>query len=222
VADISVLNPAQPEYAELAPLIVRYEFDPRRAGQIIERLGYSRGAGGNFVDSGSQLLMLEVRGTAGQNEQMATIVADYWQRVGIGAQPVVIPRARANDREYRVNRPGFEFSNASSEMKGLESLHSRELPVPGNDWAGSNRARYANPQLDALLDRYFATIPRRERTGVLGQIAHHLSEQAVILGVFYGIDTTLASNRIRNVRPGEPRNSIEWELVDYISRTSTH
>lgn len=214
VAEVSVVNPAQPEYSRVERWITRYEFDARKATQMIEQLGYARGTTGAFMDSSGQPLTLEVRGTDGANEQLALTVAGYWQRIGINALPVVIPRPRASDREYRNTRPAFEISNASSELKGLESLHSRQLAVPDNNWAGTNRARYANPQLDVLLNRYFATIPSGERIEILGQITRHLSEQLVTLGIHYGIDSTAAANRLQNVRPGEPRNSIEWDLVD--------
>jgi peptide/nickel transport system substrate-binding protein len=214
LAEVSVVNPAGPEYVEIAPLVRRYEYDPRKSAQMIEQLGYARGAGGAFADPAGQPLSLEIRGTEGQNGQMALTISDYWQRVGITAQPVVISRQRANDREYRVSRPAFEFSNASSELKGLEALHTRALPVPENDWAGTNRARYSNAELDTLLNRYFVTIPYAERTAVLGQIARHVSDRLVTLGLFYGVDTTAASHRVRNVWPGEPRNSIEWDLAD--------
>ena len=50
--------------------------------------------------------------------------------------------------------------------------------MPSNNYRASsgayNRSRYLNPDYDALLERYSATIPHRERNQVLGEIIHHL------------------------------------------------
>src|SRR2546423_8591465 len=45
-----------------------------------------------------------------------------------------------------------------------------------------------NPELDALLERYFVTIPLRERNVILGQIMHHFTDQVVFMGLFYNME----------------------------------
>ena len=46
-----------------------------------------------------------------------------------------------------------------------------------------NRTRYRCLSFDALLDRYVATVPRPERLNVAKQIVHHMTDQAVWLGI---------------------------------------
>jgi ABC-type transport system substrate-binding protein len=81
-----------------------------------------------------------------------------------------------------------------------------------------NRVRYSNPDFDALLDRYFTTIPRQERTQVLGQIVHFMTEQLLTLGIFYTAEASLVDNRLQNVsmRKTEegrvPWNAHEWSV----------
>ena len=62
VAD-SYLQPNQPQYREIEDRIIRYEYDPRRAAQIIQDLGYAKGPDDMFRDGGGQPLAVEIRGS---------------------------------------------------------------------------------------------------------------------------------------------------------------
>src|SRR5262245_53105544 len=47
------------------------------------------------------------------------------------------------------------------------------------------RTRYMNPELDALADRYFSTVPTRERLEALKGIVHHMTDQVGVVPVFH-------------------------------------
>lgn len=46
VAHTTIVNPTQREYRDVERCIVKYDYDPRRAAQTIESLGFSKGSGG--------------------------------------------------------------------------------------------------------------------------------------------------------------------------------
>src|SRR5438309_881351 len=56
----SFLNPNQPLYQDIEARLVRYDYDPRRAAQLIEAQGYMRGADGVFHDAAGTLLELNI------------------------------------------------------------------------------------------------------------------------------------------------------------------
>ena len=55
--------------------------------------------------------------------------ADYFQRAGVGADTLIIPRQRLEDREWRANRPGFEVVRQPNDLSegGLRRFHGRGL-----------------------------------------------------------------------------------------------
>src|SRR5206468_10280645 len=55
------LSPDDADYRQVEGSIVRYDFDPRLAGQLIGEAGYVRGADGMFHDPSGQLLSVELR-----------------------------------------------------------------------------------------------------------------------------------------------------------------
>ena len=197
-----LLNPADPDYPAVESSILRYEYDPRRSAELIEGFGFGRGHGGMYRDESGQALSVEIR-TTGDDIQAKSILAvsDYWQRAGVEVEQVTIPQARANDREYRSVRPGFELSRypSNSSIDGMQRYHSALAPLTENNYTGTNKSRWMNDEVDRLLDAYFATIPHPDRVQVLGRLVHVISREAVPLPLFYDARVALISHRLQNV-----------------------
>ena len=92
-------------------------------------------------------------------------------------------------------------------------MKGSETPLPETNWAGSNRSRYRNADLDALIDRYFETIPVPQRTQTLAQIVHHMTDQLPIMGIVYDPPLRLVANRMRNMPAGITWNANEWDVA---------
>jgi peptide/nickel transport system substrate-binding protein len=216
VAD-SFINPSQPAFRAVESNIVRYPYDVRRAQQLIEGLGYTKGADGIYVDAAGQKLSVEDRTTAGDDirEKYLLAVADQWKQAGVDAPTEIIPRQRSNDREYRNTRPAFELVRQPVD---LDRFISAEVPLPSNSFTGNNRTRYQSPELDSLIERYFVTIPENDRNQVLGQIVRHMTDNLVVLGLLYALEPDFISNRLEGLTPvtGDNAratwNAHQWDL----------
>jgi ABC-type transport system substrate-binding protein len=197
-----------------------YEHNPRRAAQLLEELGYARGPDGAFRDAANQSLSVEMRTTAQLQVQTKAIfpVANYWQGIGVNVDTVLVPIQRITDREYRATFPAFELITAGNSLTSsrIKLFHSVNTARSENGFqANGNYARYINPELDSLIDRYAATIPKAERLQVLGQIARHQSENLSLLPLFHTVGPTIAAARLKDLRPGVgnlPWNAYEWSV----------
>jgi peptide/nickel transport system substrate-binding protein len=205
-------TPTQPEYKDIESYLVKYPYDVRRATQLVEGLGYTKGQDGMIRDGAGQPLTVELRSTPGRevNEDTTFIVADHWKRLGVNVDVVVMPLQRNSDREYRQTRPAFEVVGQPDD---IYRFHSREIPTPETRFVGDNRMRYANPQVDAWVERYYVTIQRAERVQVLGQLLNHLTDNVVSMSFFYETAPVLVSNRLRNVTPEPSWNPHEWDVA---------
>ena len=213
------LSPNDPSFKATEAAVVRYDYDPRRSVQLIEELGYRRGTDGLFRDNGNQRISVELRTTTDNtvHESAALVVADNWQRIGVGAEPFLAPRQLQANNEFRATFPGFELIQHPNEQSALLNLHSRETSLPENGFNQTgNRPRYMNPQFDALIDRFAVTIPKAEREQVLGQIVHHMSDQLTMMFMFYQTDPLLMTNRLQGARSLGPVTPVwnihEWEV----------
>lgn len=204
------LHPNEPEYQDVAGAIVGYEFDPRRATQLIEALGYTKGTDGLFRDSANQRLNVEIRTSPEQDIQVKTIfvLADYWQRVGVGVEPTVMAEQRVRDREYVQTFPAFLMYRQPNDPRSLLlRLYSAQTPLPETNFVGRNHPRYMNAEFDALLDLYYTTIPRRERTKVLGAIINHTTDRLTLMGLFYDTEPVFIGNRLEHVSAARASDS---------------
>lgn len=211
------VSPEDPAYKSIEGSIVRYDFDPRRSIQLIEQLGYVRGADGFFRSSSGERLAVTLQAVEGFDVHKKSIypVADYWQKVGVAVDDITIgTRAQAVDREWRSTFPGFELDRHPNTMtrSTLGVGTSTQARTPQNQYVGNNITNYVNPEWDALLDRYFTTIPLRERYEVLGQIVRHATDQVVHLGLMYDLEPNLTGSRIANVTPRMTWNAHLWAV----------
>jgi len=214
-----ILNPTEPDYAAVERDIVRYDYDPRRAAELIESLGHTRGGDGMFRAPGGLPLTVEVRTTGDDVQQKSMLaVADAWQRAGVQVEQSVIPRVRSVDREWRSVRPGFELSRypTNQTIDGMLRYHSSQAPVPANGFTGANKSRYISEELDDLLDTYFAAIPQADRLRVFGRIVNHVSRQAVPLALFYDVRTAFFSHRVQGSSVAKVPSSTEvWNVQEW-------
>ena len=200
----SYMNPGQAEYREIEAQLPHYEYDPRRAAQLIEGLGYSRGPDGSFRDQTGQRLEVEIRsGPQDSAANAAAAIADSWQRVGIGGSAVRATGRLAQDPEAQAAFPGL-FIFAGPKDLAVRGLHSSRARLPENSFqmpTPVNQSRYMNAELDGLIDAYFQTIPVPERIAVLGRIIRHVAEQLPVMGTYYSGQPDAFANRLINVSP---------------------
>jgi hypothetical protein len=65
-----------------------------------------------------------------------------------------------------------------------------------------------NPEFDAMIERYVATIPWPARMEVLAQSVQHQTDQVTIMGLFYRPSPTLIANRLVNVTAGNAAGAV--------------
>jgi peptide/nickel transport system substrate-binding protein len=218
VAD-GFLSPRRPEATAIASSVVRYPHDPQRATRLLQEMGYSRGADGKFVRPDGQPLTVPLWTRGGLDIQTKALFTlnDQWVRLGIASEPFVEPLEM--DRIERANYPAFEIVRQPNELSvaALLRYHGSQSPLPENNYAGTNRTRYRNPEYDALLDRFTITIEPDLRMGVLGQIIHHMTDQLNIMGLFYDTEVVAHSNRLRQVSPTakEAGSATTWNAHEW-------
>jgi peptide/nickel transport system substrate-binding protein len=202
VAD-SFLSPEDPEYPHIQASIVRFAYDPRRAAQLVETLGYSKSADATYRDSGGARLTVEIRATGTDiNQKTMFSVGDHWKRLGVEPELIAIPPQVASDLEYRALFPGFAVQRQGAALTNMRNFTSAQAPLPENRWVGANYPRYMNAELDRLVARFDATLVPAERMVIGGQVVHHLTERVIELPLFFDGQPALISNRLVGIAAG--------------------
>jgi peptide/nickel transport system substrate-binding protein len=213
VAD-SVFSPGTREYEATRGSVVRYEYDPARAGRMLEELGFSRGGDGTFRDGSGQPLQLEVRSYAQRDIHHKTLfpLVDSWKQLGVAAEPVALPADRARDAREQATFPSFLVLRQPHGVNRMVAFHSAQARTAERNYQGTNNGRYLNPELDNLIDRYQTTVPMSERMQFAGQIVRHMTEQLPVLPLFYDALPIFVSNRVQNVHP---HSNLAWNVHEW-------
>lgn len=217
VAD-SLAGPLDPpEYQPVQDRVVKYPHDPNRAIQMVQNLGYTRGSDGSFRDASGQRLSVEMR-TTGENQihfKAFYPVIDDWQRVGVEVQPIVVPPQRQRERDWRAQFPAFELLR-SGNLRGIVNYHTSRQRLAENNWTGSYTG-YSNPEYDAIIDRYQATIPVQERVRVVGDAIRHMTDHLAVMTLFWDVEPVsyvkgLKGISGRGINSNHTWNVHQWEL----------
>ena len=215
VAD-NVFSPGKAEFEATKANNVHYEYDPSRAAQMLQALGYTKGADGMLRDASGQTLQMEVRSYAQRDIHQKTLfpLVDFWKAAGIAAEPSARTAQQATDAQEQATFPSFLVLRQGNGLDRLVGLHSSQARSAERNYQGTNNGRYQSPELDALVDRYQATIPLTERMQIAGQIVKHFGEQLPLLPLFYDALPIFVSNRMQNVHAAGDMawNVHEWDL----------
>jgi peptide/nickel transport system substrate-binding protein len=211
------IPPGEELLQEAAARAVKYDYDPRRSMQMLEGMGLTRAGDGFYRDASGQRIQVELRRAGDDDMEEKTILAsaDFWNRLGIAAEPISVPPARQRDLEYRAKFPGFEISGSGAGVNDIRYIRQSELRLAETGWNGRNRTGYANPELDALSDRYLVTIPIAERNQVLGQIVQYLTERVIIMYLFFERAPTPVANRLVNVSNNARQTPVTWNAHEW-------
>ncbi len=208
------IGPDEPEFADVKGSAVHYDYDRAKAVEAIEALGYRHDAEGMFRDAAGQRLALELHsGPTDILQKTKLSAASQWQQLGVAVAPVNDSDAQRADVRYRGTMAGFDTARFGT-ITAIQNFKSSEARLPERGYVGLNTSGYMNPDLDALIERFYVTIPRPERMQVAAQIVHHLSDQVVPLLLYYDLTATAIGSRLRNVywQGNQMWNAHLWEV----------
>jgi peptide/nickel transport system substrate-binding protein len=210
------MSPNQPEYRAIEERVPKYDYDARRAGQMLEELGYQKGADGMLVGTnGQKLETIEMWASSSAVVKPMLSVAQYWGRLGIPTSTMEVPAQRASDWPWRAAFPGFQMFTGTHDVDGLPALYGARSRLPENNFqvAGiPNWPRYRSAALDATLDRYFTAIPREPRLQALSDINVHIAENLNLMGLYYFPTPYAMASRVDGLSTNRAsKASVAWD-----------
>ena len=97
-------------------------------------------------------------------------------------------------------------------LGSLTSLTKGEMRLPENNFQGTNRGNYNNPDLEKVISQYYVTIPLGPRFDLLKRIYGTITDQAIVMYMYYDVDPIMVANRISNVSAAYFGNSHLWDV----------
>jgi peptide/nickel transport system substrate-binding protein len=181
---------------------MKYEFDPRRAGQLMEEMGYHKGGDSMWQDAQGRPLTMDVWGVQEEEVRVKTTLTSEgdWRSFGITTNLVIHAPTAVTDELAGTFPATMTRGIAGGLQAGLFNYFSQSrFRLPENNFRGGNTPRYVNAELEGALNRSVATIQKSEREQVINQAIRHITENAVAIGGFYQPYNSAVNNRLVNV-----------------------
>jgi ABC-type transport system substrate-binding protein len=199
----------------------RHTYSPDRAQELLRETGWRREGTDDALVKHGQRFELELTATS-EWHPVATLVADYWRRVGVVVKEAVVSLGSVFDRQGRSTYPGVELAAGTPSLALLDGrLRAANVPAVENLWVGANRGRYSSGEMEKALDRLWQALDPAELATAEGELARRISTDLPILGVLFYPAMTMVRRGARNVVPPETVspvgrllltwNAHEWE-----------
>jgi peptide/nickel transport system substrate-binding protein len=212
---------SDPRWGFVGEPFARYRYDRNRSVQLFAEAGWTRSGGGPLVGADGRQIQIETRGMNQTWTKEVALIADGWRQVGIDAQELIPSPARSRDNEFTATFPGVTVRARGSGDGILVSFDSRLQATQQTRWNGANFAHYANPRLDALIDRLEATMEVRESGLILKDIGELLATDLPALPLYFRTAFAAARKGVKAltddyrgvVEAGDmARNAHRWEI----------
>jgi len=170
--------------------LTRYPYDPRRAEQLFNDAGFTRGADGFYVSPSEGRFNPEIAVAQGaRNDTEVQIMVDGLRRVGIDASIRVIPRPQVTEPWVFAHFQSVLIgSHNRAFLPPLDRLRASEIARPETRGRGSNYSGFTHPEMERLILAYETTLERPERHQRLAQMMKLVSEEAPILPLYYNLE----------------------------------
>ncbi|WP_142848664.1 peptide ABC transporter substrate-binding protein [Telmatospirillum sp. J64-1] len=197
------VHPLDWVHAEDVPV---YEYDARRAGELLDEAGFRPGPGGIRRDAEGRPLSLTFMSTGGNRtrELVQQVLQAQWRQIGVDVrinnEP---PRVLFGETLTRRRFPHMVMFAwiSSPENVPRTTLHSESIPSEENGWAGQNYGGYANEEMDRLIGEIEVELDREARREKWRRLQHLYAETLPALPLFFRSDAHIMPLWLEGVRP---------------------
>ncbi len=210
----TMLHRRIPYFSDIDRAITKYAHDPRRAEQLVNEAGLTKGADGIYLQPGGERLAAEFWGDAGtQFERELAAIADGWLRSGIETRQQLITTSQYRDGELRSSFPAmYSTASGTATEDFLSILTSAQIPAPANRWVGNNRGGWNNAEYERLWDTFNTTLDRSARNRVAADMEKLVSEELPMLMLFHNFHVVAHLSRLQGPDPRALRDLMVWNV----------
>jgi peptide/nickel transport system substrate-binding protein len=216
VADTFVL-PQVEYFATLDRMVVKYPHDLRRAEQLMNDAGYTKGTDGIFTSATDGRFALEVAVAQGaRNDTEVAVAADGLKRAGIDSSIRIIPRAQITEPWVLAHFPGVLIgSHNRASQPPLDRMRVAELATAESRGRGANYSGWNNREAERLIGAYETALDRTERTQHVSNLLRLVSEEVPILPLYYNLEFLAHAGGLRGPVVAVTSDAATWNLHEW-------
>jgi peptide/nickel transport system substrate-binding protein len=198
------MSPFRKAYKRADSAATKYEFNVKKAEQLLAEAGFKPGSDGVLVNAAGERMEFEFRTEAGsrEDEQAQAIIADYWKRIGIRCHIKNMPQRIFNAEENRNRWPGAMLGGHNLVVEEwAERFHSAGTPTPENRWSTESVSLWNNAQADAIMDELNSVIPEERAIDLQVEFVKLYTRDLPYLPLYYRLEWLAIRKGLTGVTP---------------------
>jgi peptide/nickel transport system substrate-binding protein len=185
------------------PATALYNYDPERAGQLLDEAGWTMGDAGIRQKDGQDLTVVHLALTS--VKQVAELVQAQLKDIGVNVELLV----QDNPAQQQSAQQG-QHNLVWTQWSGVDPADLRKVYGSENIGDGWNFSHYDNPEVDAMFLEGAALNDAEERKAVYAKLAMTLMEDATFIPlnnrtVFMGVKSNVRGTDVIDERGSMPR-----------------
>ncbi len=193
-----------------------YNYDPARAGELLDAAGWKLGADGYRYKNGQplDLLMVSAIGSA-LGSQIDVLVQHDWKQVGVRVDIKTYPTDLLGgaDGIYRTGRFDVFFDSWSN---GVDPDDSQIFMCQERPPYGANYFRFCDARLDAAEQMALRYYPRAQRKPAYDTIQSILANELPVIILWFDVRQDVANSDLKGYKPAHAVttfwNPWEWSI----------
>jgi peptide/nickel transport system substrate-binding protein len=216
------IHPTDARWEWVKDVIVRYDYDPRQAQELLTAAGWGRGSDGTYVDARGDRFAVPLWTTGSETaEQQLAIIGDYWKAVGVPVDQVVLGQAQTRDNRLRASFPAFDITSIPLNFQNtMRRVYGPTCPTEASRWSGGNRGCYQNLEADRLVDALNVAIDPAEQRRLTRDFIRFHTEELPVMPLNYSVNATTFREGLIGVKGDtQPRTSKTWNIAEWDMRS---
>lgn len=181
-------------------------YDPAQAKALLAEAGYADGFGMTIHGPNDRYI---------NDAKIAQAIGQMLTRIGIQTQVETMPRNvyfRSASRGGPNGEPKYSFilvgwgsgtGEASSPLRSLIHTYDKD-----RGFGASNRGRYSNPEVDALIEKALSTVADEARAEILARATELAIEDVAIIPLHYQVNTWASKKGLKYLPRTDERTSL--------------
>jgi len=194
------------------------------ANRLLDDAGWAKGSDGIRAKDGVRLSILFQTSTNAVRQDTQALLKSYWEAIrvetelknvdagvffgGDQSSPDTYQKLFADIEMYTNN-----FAGTDPEAY-MGNWVCDEIPMPSNNWLGSNMPRYCDSAYDALADKMGRTSGLEERAEMAKQMNDMLMQAGAMIPLVHRGDVSAHSNSLEGVRMNSWDSEL-WNVADW-------
>ena len=182
-----------------------YDYDPARAGSLLDAAGWANLKGGVRTNAAGERLTLELTTTAGNRtrETVELVLQSQWRKLGIDVRIRNEPARVFSGQTLRERRFAMAMYAwiATPESSQRSILSSAEIPTLASGHAGQNFTGFDNTEADSVIDRIEVELDRDKRCLLWHRLQQIYMQELPVLPLYFRADPFIIPQWLTGIEP---------------------